>query len=157
MRGLIVTAATCAAVVLAGLSGCGGGDGPRGRVHGKITVQGKPVPNLAVVFLGSDNRTHPTITGADGAFAVDGVALGTVKVSVQAPAERAAVKGEFDPPPRTSAAKGVKDEKAGKTAQDNAPKAPPGAALAPKYANPDQSGLTFELKTADQEWSTDLK
>jgi hypothetical protein len=157
MRGLIVTAATCAAVLLVGLSGCGGGDVPRGRIHGKLTVQGKPVPNLAVVFLGSDNRTHSAVTAADGAFAVEGVALGTVKVSVQAPMERSAVKGEFDPPRVSSAAKGVKDEKAGKSLAETAPKAAPAAGVGPQYADPDKSGLTFELKGPDQEWSTDLK
>lgn len=157
MRGLIVTAATCAAVVLAGLSGCGGGDAPRGRVHGKITVQGKPVAGLAVVFLGSDNRTHPVITKADGSYEATGVALGPVKVSVQAATERSAVKGEFDPPPVPSATKGVQDEKAGKSLADTAPKAPTGSRLAPHYADPERSGLTFELKGPDQEWSADLK
>lgn len=158
MRGLIVAAATCAAVVLTGLSGCGGGDVPRGRVHGKITVQGKPVPGLAVVFLGSDNRTQSVSTKADGTYEAQGVAQGPVKVSVQAPVERSAVKGEFDPPRvPSSSAKGVKDEKAGKSLAETAPKAAPGAFVAPKYANPDQSGLTFELTGPDQEWSADLK
>lgn len=157
MRGLIVTAATCAAVVLVGLSGCGG-DAPRGKLHGKITVQGKGVAGLAVVFVASDNRTHPVSTKADGTYEVAGVALGTVKVSVQAPVERSAVKGEFDPPRvPTSSAKGVKDEKAGKSLAETAPKAAPGPAVAPKYTNPDRSGLTFELTGPDQEWSADLK
>jgi hypothetical protein len=154
MRGLILAAATCAAVVFVGCKG----EVPRGRVYGKITVQGKAVPGATVVFIASDNRTHPIDLKPDGSYEVTGVALGPVKVSVQPAAFRAAVKGEFDPPPPTSAAKGVKDEKAGKTSLDDAPKAEKtGSKVPAQYADAEKSGLTFELKSADQEWSVDLK
>lgn len=153
MRGLILAAATCAAVLVVGCKG----DVPRGRVYGKITVQGKAVVGATVVFIASDNSTHPVDLKPDGSYEVTGVALGPVKVSVQPAVFRAAVKGEFDPPP-SSAAKGVKDEKAGKSALDDAPKAEKtGPKIPPTYADAEKSGLTFELKSADQEWSVDLK
>lgn len=148
---LILLAATAAAVLLAGC----GRDVPRGRVHGKVTLNGKPLTGATVVFVAHDGKTHVLNLGPDGSYAVEGVALGPVKVAVQADAPKVASKGEFDVP--SSAAKGVTDEKAGKAA---APPPEPKAApprVSPQYANAEKSGLTFELKGADQEWSVDLK
>lgn len=152
MRAVILAAATAAAVVLAGC----GGDVPRGTVHGTVTVQGKPPVGATVIFLGSDNKTHVADLKPDGSYSVSGVALGPVKVSVQQETARVAVKGQFDPP--SSEAKGVKDEKAG-TRSPSAlePKAKGGPPIPAHYADADKSGLTFELKGPDQEWSADLK
>lgn len=152
MRIALFAAAVAAAVVF---PGCGG-DVPRGRVHGTLKFQGKPLTGATVVFLASDNKTHVVDVKADGSYEVSGVARGPVKVSVQPAAPRSAVKGEFDRP-LSSQAKGVDDEKAGK--EPVAPPAPKAGAPAvgAQYADADKSGLTFELKEADQEWSVDLK
>ena len=150
MRAAIL-AATAAAVVLAG--GCGR-DVPRGRIHGTVTYQGKPFPGT-VIFLAADNRTHVAELKPDGSYDVSGVALGSVKVSVQQPAPRYAVKGEFDLPGGGS--KGVTDEKAGKSAAQYDPQPMPSGPRVPaRYADSNQSGLDFELKSADQDWSVDL-
>ena len=152
MRGIIVVAAVAAAVVLIG--GCGQ-ELPRGRVHGTLKYQGKPFPGT-VIFIAKDNKTHTAELKADGSYEVDGVALGPIKVSIQQPAPRYAVKGEFDVP--NSNAKGVSDEKAGKTAAQYDPQPKPSGPRIPmQYADSNKSGLDFELKSADQEWSVELK
>lgn len=152
MRALILAVGTAAAVVLAGC----GGDGPRGTVHGTVKFQGKPLTGATVIFLASDNKTHVLNLSPDGAYTVTGVAYGPVKVSVQSEKERYAVKGQFDGP--SSEAKGVKDEKAGvKSSSAPEPKAKAGPAIPAQYADASTSGLSFELKQADQEWSVDLK
>lgn len=155
MRCVLFAAVAAAAVVPAGC----GGDVPRGRVHGTIKLGGKPLTGATMIFLANDNKTHVIDLKPDGSYEVSGVALGPVKVSLQSAAPRSAVKGEFDPPPISSAAKGVIDEKAGKS-----PTPPPvkgkldtGSLLPPQYADPQKSGLSFELKDTDQEWSVDLK
>jgi hypothetical protein len=145
-------AATTAAVVLAGCTS----EVPRGRVHGTIKINGKPLTAATVIFIASDNKTHVVDLKSDGSYEVSGVAFGTVKVSIQPVVPKSAVKGEFDPPPLSSAAKGVTDEKAGKS--PNPPPEPKGSStprVPPQYA--EASALTFELKAADQEWSVDLK
>lgn len=150
MRALILAVGTAAAVVLAGC----GGDGPRGTVHGTVKFQGKPLTGAAVIFVASDNKTHVLSLSADGAYTVTGVAYGPVKVSVQQEKERIAVKGQFDAP--SSEAKGVKDEKAG-AAPPVATRPKAGATIPARYADANTSGLGFELKQPEQEWSVDLK
>ena len=85
MRFVLLAAGVAAAVVLAGC----GGDVPRGRVHGTVTVNGRPLTGATVIFLASDNKTHVVDLKSDGTFDVPGVAFGTVKVSVQATAPAA--------------------------------------------------------------------
>ena len=152
MRAVILAAATTAAVVLAGC----GGDGPRGTVHGTVKFQGKPLTGATVVFIASDNKTHVLALQPDGSYSVSGVAFGPVKVSVQQEKERVAVKGQYEAP--SSESKGVKDEKAGM----RAPSAPEqktkvGPTIPAQYSEADKSGLSFDLKQPDQEWSVDLK
>lgn len=155
MRLVLLAAATAAAVVMAGCTK----EVPRGRVHGTIKSNGKPLAGATVIFIASDNKTHVVDLKSDGSYEVSGVAFGAVKVSIQPVVPKSAVKGEFDPPPLSSAAKGVNDEKAGKS--PNPPPEPKGSPAAPRispqYADAEKSGLTFELKAADQEWSVDLK
>lgn len=150
MRFVLLAAATAVAVALAG---CGGGDVPRGRVHGTIKYGGKALTGVTMILIAKDNKTHTVDLKSDGTYEVSGVALGPVKVSLQSVTARVAVKGEFDPPP--SAAKGVTDEKAGKSQASSEAKA--STRLPEHYSSPEKSGLTFELKDADQEWSVDLK
>lgn len=150
MRILKFAAALVAAVALAGC-----GDVPRGRIHGTVTYQGKPLTDATVIFIAKDNQTHLADLKADGSYEVTGVAYGPVKVSVQQAQARVASKA--DPTAGGAAKSGVVDEKAGK-----APPPPPqpkvsGPRLPALYTDPDKSGLTFELKEPDREWSADLK
>lgn len=151
MRAIIQTAAVGVAIVL--IIGCESNE-PRGRVHGTVKYQGKPFPGT-VIFLAKDNKTHTAELKADGSYEVSGVALGPVKVSIQQPSPRYAAKGEFDVPGR---AKGVVDEKAGKSAAQYDPQpAPLGTRIPSQYADANRSGLDFDLQSKDQEWSVDLK
>ncbi|HEY1189809.1 MAG TPA: hypothetical protein VGE74_19325 [Gemmata sp.] len=152
MRAAILAAATVAVAVLIGC----GGNVPRGTVHGTLKFQGRPLTGATVVFIASDNRTHVLDVKADGTYSVSGVALGPVKVSVQPAAERVSAKGQFDPP--SSEAKGVKDEKAGlKSPSVPEPKTKIAQRIPAHYSDAERSGLTFDLKEPDQEWSVDLK
>jgi hypothetical protein len=154
MRLTMFAAAVLAAVAL---SGCG--DVPRGRLHGTVKYQGKPLTGATVIFLARDNKTHVARLKSDGTYDVTGVAIGTIKVSVQQDLPAVTPKAESFGSAVSSQAKGVSDEKAGK-----APAPPPvaekgagGLRFPAHYNDPDKSGLSFELKDADQEWSIDLK
>jgi hypothetical protein len=143
-------AALVAAVVL---TGCGG-DVPRGRVHGTIKHQGKPLKDATLIFVASDNKTHSAQLKPDGTFEVSGVAYGPVKASIQPLLPRSAVKADPDPKRPQTGKAGVVDEKASFKPPEDQPKAPHFLA---QYTDAEKSGLTFELKQSDQEWSVDLK
>lgn len=148
-----------AATVLVAVASTGCGDVPRGRLHGTVKLRGKPLSHATVIFLAKDNKTHLAKLKPDGTFDVSGVALGPVKVSIQA--DLPAVNAKGPPGTRTpsSQAKGVTDEKASKaaTTPPRTEKLEPGVNLPSQYTDPEQSGLAFELNSADQEWSVDLK
>jgi hypothetical protein len=150
MRIALFAATAVAAIALAGC----GKDVPRGRVHGTIKYQGKPLTDATLILIASDNQTHSAHLTKDGTFEVTGVAYGQVKVSVQPLLPRSFVKA--DPVPGKAAAnKNVVDEKASFTAPEQ-PKT--GSARLPAhYTDAEKSGLSFELKEPDQEWSVDLK
>ena len=148
MRVVSFAAALAAAAVL---TGCGAV--PRGRIHGTVKFQGKPLADATVIFIAKDNQTHLADLSADGSYEVSGVALGPVKVSIQQAPPRVASKGD---PTRPGYKAPVHDEKAGRE-QPAAKSTPAGPRLPEEYANPDKSGLKFELTSPDQEWSIDLK
>jgi hypothetical protein len=135
------------------LTGCG--DMPRSSIHGTVTFRGKPLSRATVIFLAKDNKTHVAKLKPDGTFAVSGVAQGLVKVSIQQDQPEVASKA---PPGAASQKTGVSDEKASAR-----PTPPPSHVkgtiprLPELYADPEKSGLSFELTEPDQEWSIDLK
>jgi hypothetical protein len=144
-----------AVVVLAtsAISGCN--DVPRSRIHGVVKFQGKPLTNASIIFIASDNKTYLTSLKEDGSFELSGVAQGLVKVSIQQSLPKVAPRP--DPTSSAGSKAGVVDEKARATrppapaAKDNGPRLPE------LYTDPEKSGLSFELKELDQEWSVDLK
>lgn len=142
------------AVVVALAAGCG--DIPRSRLHGTVTVGGKPLTGATVIFVGSDSMTYLADLKPDGSYEVTGVPRGAVRVSVQKAPHRPPPRP--NPSPAQAAAKGVRDEKAeAPPAPPPVPAGPTGPAVAAKYGDPNTSELTFELTQADQEWSVDLK
>lgn len=154
MRTVIFAAAMAATAAAAVLSGCGG-DVPRGRIHGTVRFQEKPLSGATIIFLASDNKTHAVKLKPDGSYEANGVALGPVKISVQQDLPPVASKAEFS---YSSKAKGVEDEKAEKvSAAPVVQGKSEGPRLPSYYADADKSGLAFELNAADQEWSVDLK
>jgi hypothetical protein len=145
---------SAAAVLLA--SGCGV---PRYRVHGTVRHQGKPLARGTIIFLGEGNQTYPARTRPDGSYEAAAVPRGRVRVQadVARPSPRPQPSGKAN----DALARGeMKADDAAKQARrPSAPPAPPAtaAALPPHYADPDRSGLAFELQGPDQDYSVDLK
>jgi hypothetical protein len=147
--------------VLVLFAGC---DTPRSRVHGVIKWNGQPLAGAIVTFFDSTNATRTADTGPDGGYAVDGVARGSVRVSVQLPPPRPRPRPE---PELRKAGNSFGKEQA--RAEDAAkfgrlPEQPsptktsaPAGGLSARYGDPKTSELSFDLKSADQEWSIDLK
>jgi len=145
MAALVFVAAT-------GMAGCG--SHPRGRIHGVITYQGKPVTFGTVTFFGLDNMTYMADLNPDGTYSMAGVPQGTVRVCVQQPPPRPT------PRPLSPGSRGPDPEEGKKAKLAAAPKPPAGdqgPRIPAKYADPKTSGLSLELTGPDQEWSVDLK
>jgi hypothetical protein len=133
------------------LTGCGG-DVPRGTVHGTLKFQGKPLSGSTIILIASDNQTHRAEIGKDGSYSIPGVAYGKVNVSIQQEVARVPVRPQFE---RMKG--GMAETKDGQIAPppNDAVKLP--YTLPALYADPTNSGLTFDLTTPDVEWSKDLK
>jgi hypothetical protein len=140
---------------IATLTGCGGGV-QRGTVQGTLKYQGKPLAGSTVIFLASDNQTHRAEIGKDGTYSIPGVAYGKVQVSIQQEVARVPIRPQFEQ--NRQGKGGVAESK-----DSQIPPPPPSVApklaytLPPLYADPTNSGLSFELNSADMEWSSDLK
>lgn len=159
MHRYFVAAALFAAVV--SLTGCG--DAPRSQVRGRITLNGQPLTNCVVMFFGQDKQVYRADLRADGTYTVDGVPRGPIRVAIQQEAPR--------PAPRPMSGAGVggkaasaeiaKDDQKGASRMPEPEPEPKlksfGPPLPAKYAQPDTSGLAFELNEPSQEWSVDLK
>lgn len=146
-----------AAVAVLALLAAGCGERPRSRVHGVVKYEGKPLAGGMLIFLTADNMTTVADIQPDGTYAVDGVARGSVKVSVQVPPPRPTPRPQpgAGGPPKDVAAD---DDKARRRGGEEATPPPTvGVQLAPKYADPVQSGLAFDLTEADFEYNVDLK
>jgi hypothetical protein len=123
----------------------------RSDIHGVIQYEGKPVTDATVIFIASDNKTHLARLKEDGSYHVTGVAQGPVKVSIQSSAPRVAPRAD----PRSEYGKvGVAEAK---DAARPRPVAPAGTVIPAIYQDPEKSGLAFDLKEVNQEWSIDLK
>jgi hypothetical protein len=69
------------------LAGCGPGGPTLGKVTGKVTLDGKPLPNVAVTFMPTEGGSASGITDASGNYELShpngkGTPLGKNKVSV---------------------------------------------------------------------------
>jgi hypothetical protein len=123
---VVLTATLC--------SGCGQ-KSSLGRVHGKVTLDGQPVPSGSVVTL------PPAGRGAHGIIKNGEFELGTV--------------GEND-----GAVLGIHKAAVNATepSQGTGPEAVAGKSLLPvRYANPETSGLTIEVKAGDNTPTLELK
>jgi hypothetical protein len=113
------------------LGGCTASD-KAASVSGKVTYNGKPVTSGVVVLVGKGGKaSDPGQVQDDGTYSIAHAPTGTVKVS-------------FDnPPPYATRGGGAAADEEAKEAAAQAKKY---VATPPKYKDPDQSGLTFELK-----------
>lgn len=138
------------------VAGCG--DYPRSTVRGKITYNGKPVADATIIFLTRDNMTYTAGTKADGSYEVGNIPRGTVTVSIQQALPHIAPRP--DPTPMGKAGGAGTGESKDQAARNAPPPSEPVALKSPipsKYMDAKQSGLQFELKDPEQEWSVDLK
>jgi len=123
---LAVALALCAA----GVSGCGSSGPPMGRVYGKVTLNGKPVPKGTVAFVTTspDGRNATGTIGEDGSYTLqtetpgDGALVGDYKVGI---VSRDEVILDYIPPKPV----------------------PPKRLVPEKYENPNTSGLTAKVES----------
>ena len=151
MRKILFLLILSAAVVA---TGCGPA---RSRVHGTVRYKGKPLTAGMITFLSPDNQNYRADIGPDGTYDITGVARGKVRVSITVEANR--------PMPRPDPVKGsdpvggkeAKSDDEGKMARQTTMRPSANLLIPAMYADPSKSGLEFELKEADQEYSPDLK
>ena len=139
-----------AIVLVFALAGC---ESPRSRVHGTLKYQGQPLSDVTLIFLASDNQTYPAYPKADGTYEVVGLPRGKVQVSIQQNLPRVVPRPERPPSgfPEADA------DDAAKGGHRPPVAVPSAGSLPPKYADPEQSGLEFELTEADQLFDMDLR
>ena len=136
-------------VALLASTGCqkGGFSGPTGTVVGKITLEGKPVPQgCRVAFISDKGFTASGEAAADGSYKLFNgkelkVPVATYKVAVTPP-----------PPPAMSAAEYDKMMSGG---AGPAPKE--STAIPEKFQNHATSGLSYDVKTGDNTINIELK
>lgn len=85
-RNGFLAAATALSVICLAALGCDGG-GSRGRVTGKVTLDGKPLPNAAVTFMPAEGGASSGVTDAEGNYELGhfdgkGAVIGKHKVAV---------------------------------------------------------------------------
>ncbi len=151
--------ATCLALMTVGLlatSGCGAA--PTSRVRGTVKQDGKPISAGTVVFFGSTNQPVMADIKPDGTYDAPAVPRGKVRVAVQLPLPSVAPRPESAPARPANA--DVAADDAGKLAR-LPPPPEPGAAdkpkPAPRFADPNTSGLAFDLGADEFEFRIDLK
>jgi hypothetical protein len=135
-------------------SGCGQ---RYSRVHGKVTFQGKPVAGGSIFFLGEDNQSYSARIGADGSYTARSVPRGKVRVSVQVDTPRTLPRAQPDEKAADKlASEAAKADDARQSEKKGATIPKPSLSLPPRYSDPSKSGLEFDLKEPDQEYTIDL-
>lgn len=121
------------------LSGCsGGGEFPTSPVKGKVTYKGKALPTGTVMFVPDSGPPAYGNIDKEGNYTLgtygekDGAVMGKHKVSITALEEM----GDVLPEARSGT---------------------PPSLIPDKYSNIDNSGLTFEVKSGDNEANFELQ
>ncbi len=117
------------------VAGCGGG---KSEVTGTVSYRGKPLQSGIVSFFDKEDHIVGTSSIEEGKYTIQQVPPGAVKITVTTvPVFR----------PTADGAKPSGDNKAAPVEDIDLP---------PKYGQPDQSGLTYEVKPGKQEHAIDL-
>jgi hypothetical protein len=122
-------------------AGCGKGDVPRFKVSGSVKYQGKSVPVGTITFQSENGQYVETAPIKDGQYSIDRAPVGTVKIGIVTPSA---------PPPMQ-----MKQKVEGKSLDGGADSI---VAVPGKYANPENSGLTYTVtSTPNQTHDISLK
>lgn len=134
---------------LAVLSGCGSS----GTVSGKITYEGQPLNGGTVTFISSqDGKPYSGPIQSDGSYRVEKIPTGKTKITVQVPEPPQIpdiARKSFGPPPGADVPEEAKKMFGlGNTKLVQIPK---------DYADPERSGLSYEVKAGHQTYDIVLK
>jgi hypothetical protein len=118
------------ALLLAVLAaGCGRGIG---NISGKVTCNGQPLAGGTITFYDSRNGTASSAIDQEGKYEIPAVCAGAVKVAIAVP-----LNIPFESPGTSTKAASLPDPS--KMVKRNAPFLPP------RYLDPEESGLGFEV------------
>ncbi len=132
------------ALLLTALAVCGCGKGRHANiVTGKVYVGDKVATGGTVLFLDAEGNVARTAIGKNGAYQVAGLAPGPAKVGV--------VGHAHVPPGLQTPVKG----KPGGTPAEAAPE--DGPVISARYADPEKSGLTYEVRSGKQDHDIELE
>lgn len=122
-------------LLLLGGLGCGG---KKASVSGEVTYRGKPLPSGNVSFFDAKKEIVGTATISNGKYSLASVPAGSMKITVTTPLIPPVDRRH--PPP--------KDMPGGQLA--------PSVPIPPRYANPENSGLTYEVQPGEQQHKIEL-
>jgi hypothetical protein len=129
----------------------------KGTISGKVYYQGKPLPGGTITFIPEGKgELRPALINKDGSYQVDRVAVGPVKIAVfcsagpPAALPRSRIRNMMNmKPPKDAPPVVEKFLAAGNT---------DGYVILPEhYSDPDQSGLTYDVKSGSQDFDIQLK
>src|SRR5262245_33763500 len=119
---------TVLALTVVGLSGCGSSN-PTGTISGKVFFDGKPLRLTgSVVFYPEKGNPKGTVIGPDGAYRLEGVALGPARIEVK-------IHSAVPPGLQVAPGSGSRPE----------PKTP----VPTRYADRRESGLLLQVRKGD--------
>ena len=143
LGGLLLT------VLVAGLAGCGGKK--KAKISGKVTYKGNPVTGGTLTLYPPDEKQAPLPIQiqADGTFVTTDVTPGTYQVGISTESAKRAAgpdMSKFKPPPGVKVS--AEEMKRYGSSSGGGVKY---MAIPPKYAKPETSGLTWEIKGGSQD------
>lgn len=131
----------------AGLAGCGGMK-KKAVVSGKITYKGEALGNGTVVFIGKDGKGGSSPISAEGNYRVNDLPTGSMKITVETtPTESS---GAINMP-------GVADKMPKMTVESNSGGPGKYVQIPEQYKKPDQTPLTYDVKSGDQKHDIPLE
>lgn len=127
-------------------SGCGSGTA---TITGVVTFQGKPVPGGSVVIYCSDKQIVRGLIGTDGQYSIPNVPYGPAVVTIQSPSRLpSGMRLQQNLPPSINGPLVPSSETDGATR---------GGGIPPRYALPDESGLSVVVDQRSLTYHIDLK
>ncbi|MBM3983864.1 MAG: carboxypeptidase regulatory-like domain-containing protein [Planctomycetes bacterium] len=137
----------CWVAVFAALAGgCGGPE--TATVSGRVTFRGKPVTSGSVIVYCSDKQIVRGNIGSDGTYTIPNVPRGALAVTVQSHARvPAGMRLQQNLPPATG----------GPIPPTVSADDPACVALPPRYAVPEESGLSVQVERGLVTFDIDLK